>query len=96
MTSQQRWPSSQMTVSSIPPVRHLTAPVTSVRDALSAAWRPIFDDPSSRFQTEESFGVGDRVVQLWNYSWDGGHVRGVDVFKVTHDRIAEKLSYVKG
>src|SRR5271165_5145717 len=57
------------------------------RDALSAAWRPIFDDPSSRFQTEESFGVGDRVVQLWNYSWDGGHVRGVDVFKVTHDRI---------
>ena len=42
------------------------------------------------------FGAADRVVQLWRYSWDGGHIRGVDVFKVRDGKVAEKLSYVKG
>jgi ketosteroid isomerase-like protein len=60
------------------------------------AWNPIFDDRSSKFEPEETFASGDRVVQLWRYSWDGGHVRGVDVFKVRDGRITEKLSYVKG
>jgi hypothetical protein len=36
------------------------------------------------------------VVQRWRYSWDSGHVRGVDLFKVRGEQIAEKLSYVKG
>jgi ketosteroid isomerase-like protein len=65
-------------------------------DAIAKAWRPIFDDPASRFEPEETFVAGDRVVQLWRYSWANGHVRGVDVFRVRDDRIAEKLSYVKG
>ena len=54
------------------------------RDAISKAWQGIFDDPSSRFDAEDTFAAGDRVVQLWRYSWseDG--------------RVAEKLSYVKG
>ena len=60
------------------------------------AWKAIFDDPSSKFEPEETFGSGGRVVQRWRYSWDGGHVRGVDVFKVSGGRITEKLSYVKG
>ncbi len=60
------------------------------------AWEAIFADPASRFEAEETFGAGDRVVQRWRYSWDGGHVRGVDLFKVRGERIAEKLSYVKG
>jgi ketosteroid isomerase-like protein len=60
------------------------------------AWRAIFDDPSSVFEAEETFGAGDRVVQRWRYSWDGGHVRGVDLLKVRGDKVAEKLSYVKG
>ena len=51
---------------------------------------------SSRFEPEETFAADDRVVQLWRYSWDGGHVRGVDVFRVRDGRVAEKLSYVKG
>ncbi|HEV2426801.1 MAG TPA: nuclear transport factor 2 family protein [Acidimicrobiales bacterium] len=64
--------------------------------AIREAWRPIFDDPSSRFDAEETFAAGDRVVQRWRYSWRDGHVRGVDLFEVRGDRIAAKLSYVKG
>jgi ketosteroid isomerase-like protein len=60
------------------------------------AWEAIFADPASLFEVEETFGAGDRVVQRWRYSWDGGHVRGVDLFKVRGEQIAEKLSYVKG
>ena len=35
-------------------------------------------------------------MQRWRYEWDGGHVRGVDVFRVRDGKVAEKLSYVKG
>jgi ketosteroid isomerase-like protein len=65
-------------------------------DAIREAWRAIFEDLSSSFEAEETFGAGDRAVQRWRYTWDGGHIRGVDVFKVTDGRVAEKLSYVKG
>jgi ketosteroid isomerase-like protein len=65
-------------------------------DAIRRAWGPIFEDAASRFVPEETFAAGDRVVQLWRYSWPGGHVRGVDVFRVRDGRVAEKLSYVKG
>jgi ketosteroid isomerase-like protein len=65
-------------------------------DAIRAAWRPIFDDTASRFTAEDTFTAGDRVVQCWRYDWDGGHVRGVDVFRVRGDKVAEKCSYVKG
>lgn len=65
-------------------------------EAIRAAWKPIFDDKTSSFEPEETFAVDDRVVQRWRYSWEGGSVRGVDVFKIRDDRIAEKLSYVKG
>ena len=64
--------------------------------AVRAAWQPIFDDRASRFDAEETFAAGERVVQLWRYSWGDGHVRGVDVFQVRDGRVAEKLSYVKG
>jgi ketosteroid isomerase-like protein len=64
--------------------------------AIRRAWQAIFDDAGSRFEAEETFASDDRVVQLWRYSWDGGHVRGVDVFKIRDGKVAEKLSYVKG
>lgn len=64
--------------------------------AIRAAWKPIFDDLASRFEEEETIVAGDRVVQRWRYSWDGGHVRGVDVFRVRDGKVAQKLSYVKG
>jgi ketosteroid isomerase-like protein len=66
------------------------------REAIGRAWSPIFEDSSARFDTEETFYVGDRVVQLWRYTWADGHVRGVDVFRIRDGKIAEKLSYVKG
>jgi SnoaL-like domain len=60
------------------------------------AWQPIVEDVNARFDVEETIEAGDRVVQLWRYTWNGGHVRGVDVFRVRDGLIAEKLSYVKG
>ena len=66
------------------------------RDEIRAAWEPIFADRASRFDAEETFAAGDRVVQRWSYSWDGGHIRGVDVMRVRDGLVAEKLSYVKG
>jgi ketosteroid isomerase-like protein len=65
-------------------------------DAIRSAWTGIFDDFSSKFEPEETFAAGDRVVQRWRYDWGTGHVRGVDLFKVADGRITEKLSYVKG
>lgn len=64
--------------------------------AIAQAWRAIFEDRDAVFELEESFAAGDRVVQRWRYTWGGGYVRGVDLFKVRGDKITEKLSYVKG
>jgi ketosteroid isomerase-like protein len=65
-------------------------------DAIRAIWAPIFADAGSQFEEEEIFEAGDRVVQRWRYNFDGGHVRGVDLFRVRDGQVAEKLSYVKG
>jgi len=64
--------------------------------AIRAAWQPIFDDADSVFEAEETFAAGDRIVQRWRYSWNGGHVRGVDLFRIRDGKVSEKLSYVKG
>jgi|SRR6266542_2128332 len=66
------------------------------KDAVRAAWKPIFDDVRSHFTTEEMILAGDRAVQRWRYDWGEGHIRGVDVFLVRDGLIAEKLAYVKG
>jgi ketosteroid isomerase-like protein len=69
--------------------------------AVRACWERFFArSPHARFEAEEVFAAGDRCVVRWVYHWvrEGvpGHVRGVDVFRVCHGRVAEKLSYVKG
>jgi len=66
------------------------------RDEIRQAWSPIFNDVRTQFEPEETFAAGDRVIQLWRYTWSDGHVRGVDVFRVRGSKIAEKRSYVKG
>ena len=66
------------------------------KDAVRAAWKPIFDDTHATFETEDAFPAGDRYVQLWNYGWGDGHVRGVDVIRLRDGNVAEKFSYVKG
>jgi ketosteroid isomerase-like protein len=76
-----------------------TAPPDGTRnvgqDAVRAAWEKLFSAPGT-FTTEEVFAAGDRVVARWRYEWDGGYVRGVDVFTVRDGLVAEKLAYVKG
>jgi hypothetical protein len=66
------------------------------RAAIRAAWAPIFADEHSRFSVEDSFVAAERLVQMWRYDWDGGHVRGIDVITVADGLITGKLSYVKG
>jgi len=68
--------------------------------AVRQAWVDFFAASGDAvFTTEEQFVAGDRVVARWRYTWatdGGGHVRGVDVFRVRDGLVAEKLSYVKG
>ncbi len=67
------------------------------QDAVRAAWTAFFRGSADAvFEAEEQIISGDRVIVLWHYTWDGGHVRGIDVFRVRGGLVAEKLSYVKG
>jgi ketosteroid isomerase-like protein len=66
-------------------------------DAVRAAWTALFtSSPDGVFTLEEMIEADDRVVARWLYSWGDGHVRGVDIFTVRDDLVAEKLAYVKG
>ena len=78
-----------------------TAPPDGVRHvgqrAVRAAWTEFFDAAGDAvFETEEQLVCGDRVVARWLYTWAGGHVRGVDLFRVRDGLVAEKAAYVKG
>jgi ketosteroid isomerase-like protein len=71
------------------------------QDAVRKYWEHFFattEDP--RFENEEMFSAGDRVVSRWRFSWGGdqagGHVRGIDAYRVRDGQVAEKLAYVKG
>ena len=64
--------------------------------ALRDAWAPIFDNPASRFDVEETIVAGDRVVQRVRYTWGDGHVCLVDLFRVEHGKVIEKRTYAKG
>jgi ketosteroid isomerase-like protein len=69
--------------------------------AVRAFWERFFATTESpKFTAEDTFGAGDRVTVRWRFTWgpggSGGHVRGVDVFRVRDGKVAEKLSYVKG
>ncbi len=67
------------------------------REAVHAAFADFFrSSPDAAFVTEDQWESGDQVVVLWTYRWNGGHVRGVDVFRTENGLVAEKRSYVKG
>ena len=67
------------------------------REAVLAACQDFFaGSPAAHFEMEEMFGAGDRVIVRWLYTWEDGHVRGVDVLRVRTGRVAETLAYVKG
>ncbi len=65
-------------------------------------WQDFFRQSSqAHIDIEEIFGLGERCIMRWKYSWANneegqGHVRGVDIFRVREGLIHEKLSYVKG
>ena len=57
--------------------------------------------PHAHIEIEDIFGLGERCIMRWRYSWlkddgDIGHIRGVDIFRVRNGLITEKLSYTKG
>ncbi len=71
------------------------------QNAVRKYWEDFFattEEP--RFENQEMFASGDRVVSRWRFSWGsgqaGGHVRGVDIYRVREGKVAEKLAYVKG
>jgi len=72
------------------------------REAVMAFWVEFFEASKEvSFEPEEIFAAGERCVLRWVYRWVGkdgthGHLRGVDVFRLREELIAEKLSYVKG
>jgi uncharacterized protein (TIGR02246 family) len=67
-----------------------------------AFWAEFFASSSSAtIEIEEIAAWGDRCVMRWTYRWvdpagQGGHIRGIDLYRVQDGRISEKLSYVKG
>jgi hypothetical protein len=65
-------------------------------EAARGIWEPIFANPASHVEIEETIVAGDRVVQRCRYEWGDGHVRAVDLYRVAGGKIVEKLSYVKG
>ena len=76
--------------------------VYSGKDAVTQFWQDFFrQSPQAHIEIEEIFGLGNRCIMRWKYTWvdeagKAGHVRGVDIFNVKEGLISEKLSYVKG
>jgi predicted SnoaL-like aldol condensation-catalyzing enzyme len=71
--------------------------VYSGKEVVTRFWQDFFrESPQAHIDIEEIFGMGNRCIMRWKYSWGEGHVRGVDIFKVEEGLITEKLSYVKG
>lgn len=69
----------------------------SGKDTVTKFWEGFFREaPNAHIDIEEIFGMGNRCVMIWKYTWGDGHVRGVDVFRLRDGLICEKLSYVKG
>ena len=67
------------------------------REAIAQFWHDFFRAaPHARIDIEEVFGMGERCIMRWRYTWSDGHVRGVDVFRVAGGLVREKMSYVKG
>lgn len=70
--------------------------------AVRTFWEQFFrSSQGPMIEIEEIFVAGERCVMRWVYHWadargEAGHIRGVDIYKIRNDKIAEKLSYVKG
>ncbi len=73
----------------------------SGKEAITRFWQDFFHhSPHAKNEIEEIFGLGERVILRWKYTWkdaegEKGHVRGIDLYQVRNGAILEKLSYVK-
>ena len=68
--------------------------------AVGNFWRQFFAaSPTAVFTSEEEFACGDRAVVRWRYQWGdaahGGHIRGVDIFRVQDGRGRRKTFLCK-
>ena len=60
------------------------------KDAVTQFWEGFFrQSPHAHIEIEEIFSLSFRCVMRWKYTWvdasgKSGHVRGVDIFKVTN------------
>ena len=63
--------------------------------AVRTVWEQLFAS-RPHFKTEEGVVCGDRATYRWRYDFDGGSVRGIDLFRVSEGKVAEKFAYVKG
>lgn len=71
--------------------------VYSGKAAVTRFWEEFFrESPRAHIEIEDIFGLGNRCIMRWTYTWGDGHVRGVDIFEVREGLISQKLSYVKG
>jgi predicted SnoaL-like aldol condensation-catalyzing enzyme len=72
------------------------------KEAVTRFWQGFFNESQqAHIEIEEIFGLGNRCIMRWRYTWGdtaagNGHVRGVDIFQVETGLITAKLSYVKG
>ena len=72
------------------------------KEEVTQFWQEFFNNsPQAQIEIEEIFSMGERCIMRWKYSWVNtgggkGHVRGIDLFRVKHGSIQERLSYVKG
>lgn len=71
-------------------------------EAVRGYWARFFaSSPGAWFEPEDMFVADDRCGFAWRFTFDkskpdGGHVRGVDFFRVRDGKVAEKFSYIKG
>jgi ketosteroid isomerase-like protein len=87
-------------------VLETTSPPDGERIEGSAAVRAFLEDvfrasPNAAVETEELIAAGDLCTVRCRYIFDrsrpeAGHVRSVDVYRVSRGKIVQKLSYVKG
>jgi predicted SnoaL-like aldol condensation-catalyzing enzyme len=72
------------------------------KEAITQFWQDFFHEaPQAHIKVEEIFSLGERCIMRWKYSWvdveeEGGHLRGVDIFRVREGAIQEVYSYIKG
>jgi predicted SnoaL-like aldol condensation-catalyzing enzyme len=76
--------------------------VYSGKESITRFWEQFFrESPEAQIKIEELFGLGERCVMHWKYSWVDtqgvkGHIRGVDIFRAINGAICDQQSYVKG